>query len=85
MPCDSLPRWAPHYPPRDPHWTDETAPPEEQARLKAAHAAGATIEGKGRDTLDIGYTWAVLPNPKWDFRYNHYRLAATGTASNAQG
>ncbi len=64
-----------HYPPRVPHWDDETASPEEQEELKRAHARGEKIEAKGRETIDCGYVWAVVESPKWDFCNNHYRLA----------
>lgn len=73
----TLLRTSPHYPPRPGNWTDDTASPAEQEELKKAHANGAKIEGKGRDTIDCGYIWAVVEHPRWDFRNNRYRLAPT--------
>ena len=67
---------SPHFPPRKPFWSDETATPDEQRGLKEAHNNGAHIEAKGRDTIDCGYEWATTPNPRWDFYNNHYRIAS---------
>lgn len=54
---------------------DFTATIEDQEALKLAHKRGATIEAKGRDSVYVGYNWAIVKNPRWDFRNNYYRVA----------
>ncbi len=51
-----------------------TASKEQQELLKSAWLCGMQIEAKGRDDLSTEYRWAVVSNPKWDFRNNYYRI-----------